>query len=61
MSEIVNLRMARKQKRRAEKERDAAANRAAHGTPGAEKRAARAAKALSEKRLEGHRRKPDSS
>ncbi|MGH6926555.1 MAG: DUF4169 family protein [Propylenella sp.] len=59
MSEIVNLRQARKRKRRAVKEREAAANRAAHGVPSAEKRAARATEALAEKRLEGHRREPD--
>jgi hypothetical protein len=59
MGEIVNLRRARKRMHRAEKKREAAANRAAHGTPAAEKRAAQAAEALAEKRLDGHRREPE--
>ncbi len=58
MSDAVNLRRARKQKRRAEKERAAAQNRFAHGRPISEKKAARRAGVLDAKRLEGHRRDP---
>jgi len=59
MSETVNLRRARKQRRRAEKERTAAENRLTHGTPAAEREARRRAVALDEKRLVAHRREPD--
>jgi hypothetical protein len=38
MAEIVNLRRARKEKARAEKEREAASNRALHGTPKSERK-----------------------
>lgn len=41
MAEIVNLRRARKAKARSEREAEAAANRAAHGRSGAEKRTSR--------------------
>jgi hypothetical protein len=41
MADIVNLRRARKQKARREREAQADANRAAHGRTGAEKRASR--------------------
>lgn len=56
MAEIVNLRQARKRKRRDERERDAAANRLLHGQTGGEKAKLRLSRALDEKRLEGHRR-----
>jgi hypothetical protein len=58
MSEIVNLRQARKRKRRAEQESTAAENRIVFGRPAAEKSATRRAESLAEKRLEGHRREP---
>ncbi|MGE0421251.1 MAG: DUF4169 family protein [Reyranellaceae bacterium] len=41
MADIVNLRRARKEKARREREAQAAANRAVHGRSGAEKRASR--------------------
>ena len=41
MADIINLRRARKEKVRREREAEAAANRAAHGRTGAEKRASR--------------------
>ena len=56
MAEIVNLRQARKRKRRDEKEHEAAANRRLHGQTGSEKTKLRLTRALDEKRLEGHRR-----
>lgn len=58
MADIVNLRQARKRKRRGEKERIAEANRLAHGRSGAETREARLTRKLDETRLEGHRRQP---
>jgi len=59
VSEVVNLRQARKRKRRAEKVRIAAENRLSKGQPTVGKAAARRAQALAEKRLDGHRREPD--
>jgi hypothetical protein len=59
MSEIVNLRLARKRKRRAEKDSAAAENRVAYGRGAGEKAATRQTAELSERRLEGHRREPD--
>jgi hypothetical protein len=41
MADIVNLRRARKDKARRDREAQASANRAAHGRTGAEKRASR--------------------
>ena len=57
MAEIVNLRRARKAKSRAEKEREAEANRAKHGTPKpardlAEARTQKAAHDLDAQRLD---------
>jgi hypothetical protein len=60
MSVVVNLRQARKRKRRAEKEEAAEANRVTHGRPAAEKTATARAQALQARRLEGHRREPGS-
>jgi hypothetical protein len=57
MAEIVNLRHSRKRKARAEKEREAAANRLAHGRPKVETTKTSLVRALDEKRLEAHRRK----
>ena len=56
MAEIVNLRLARKRKHRAEKERAAAENRQRHGRTAAEHAVVRQREALEVRRLEGHRR-----
>ena len=58
MVDIVNLRQARKRKRRGEKDRIAEANRFSHGRSGAEKEEARLTARLEAARLEGHRRQP---
>jgi hypothetical protein len=56
MADLINLRQARKRKRRAEKESAAAANRHAHGRSASEWKETSLARALEERRLEGHRR-----
>jgi hypothetical protein len=56
MADIVNLRRARKDKARAEKEAKAAENRIKFGRTKAEKQAAEAERRLSERRIEAHRR-----
>jgi len=56
MSEIVNLRQARKRKARADREAEAAANRARHGLSKAERTAAAAEKSNIAKTLDGARR-----
>jgi hypothetical protein len=56
LSEIVNLRQARKRKRRDEKERAAEASRLAHGRTKDEKERTKLSKELEAKQLEGHRR-----
>lgn len=56
MAEIVNLRQARKRKARAERENQAAENRAKFGKTMAEKLKDKAIKALDDRRLEGHKR-----
>ncbi|UVK46029.1 DUF4169 family protein [Mesorhizobium sp. AR07] len=58
MADIVNLRHARKQKARLEKERDASQNRALHGRSKAEKERDRLAADNSERFVAGHRREP---
>ena len=58
MVDIVNLRQARKRKRRDAKERTADENRRAHGRSAAEKRQTRLGKSLDDKRLDAHRREP---
>jgi hypothetical protein len=55
MAEIINLRRARKDKARAEKEKTAAANRIAHGTPKALKKLEEAKAEKARERLSGHR------
>lgn len=55
MAEVVNLRLARKAKARAGREADAAANRAAHGRPKAERDLAEARAELEIRRVEAHR------
>ncbi|MBW8907895.1 MAG: DUF4169 family protein [Mesorhizobium sp.] len=60
MGEIVNLRHARKQKARTEKERLAGENRALHGRSKAERERDRLTSHKAEKFVAGHRReKPD--
>jgi hypothetical protein len=54
MAEIVNLRQARKRKRRDDKAKDAAASRLLHGQTAGEKLRNRLDKELGEKRLQGH-------
>jgi hypothetical protein len=56
MADILNLRQARKQKARLEKERDAARNRTLHGRTRAEKDRDRLSAATSDRFLDGHRR-----
>ena len=56
MAETVNLRQARKRKRRDEAARQADANRLAFGRSGAEKAETLLKRELDERRLEGHRR-----
>jgi len=54
--DVVNLRQARKAKARAEKEKQAAENRARFGQPKRERDAREAAADLDTRRLDGHRR-----
>jgi Domain of unknown function (DUF4169) len=56
MSEIVNLRRARKRKARASADAKAAAQRSTHGVSNADRLRAKAARVVAEHRLEGHRR-----
>ena len=58
MAEIVNLRRARKARARGEKEAQAAANRAKHGRPKAERRRDEAATEMERRRLDGKRLDP---
>jgi hypothetical protein len=55
MAEIVNLRRARKQKSRAEREERAAANRLEHGRTRAEREALELERHLAGRRLDWHR------
>ncbi|WP_224549775.1 DUF4169 family protein [Mesorhizobium sp. CA16] len=60
MGEVVNLRQARKQKARTEKERRAGENRALHGRSKSERELDRLTSQKAEKFVAGHRReKPD--
>ncbi|MCV0396484.1 MAG: DUF4169 family protein [Rhizobiaceae bacterium] len=56
MAEIVNLRMARKARARAEREADAERNRIAHGLTRVERVKAAAERAAGSRALDGHRR-----
>ena len=58
MGEIVNLRQARKQRDRQEKQDRAGENRIVYGRTKAEKHKTRAEKKLADDKLEGHRRDP---
>ena len=55
MAEIVNLRRARKNKARAEKEKTAEANRILHGTPKALRNLEKARKDKADQGLRGHK------
>ncbi len=59
MSEIVNLRRARKAKGRADAADKAAESRLRFGAPKAERERAAAMRELERRRLEGHRRESD--
>lgn len=56
MAEIINLRNARKQKARADKEAQAQQNRARFGQTKAEKLRRASEKALADKRIDGHKK-----
>jgi hypothetical protein len=56
MSEVVNLRLARKRRAREEAEKQAAERRAQFGRPKAETQAEQQRRALAERALDGHRR-----
>ena len=56
MAEIINFRKARKAKARAEKQAEAAENRAKFGRPKEEKNQSEAAKDLLDRKLDAHRR-----
>ena len=55
MGELINLRRAKKSKRRNEDEKDAAANRVVHGTPKELREAAEAEKRRAERALGAHK------
>lgn len=55
MADLINLRRARKTKARADKEKNAQANRTLHGTPKALRKLEDARRDKAEKRLEQHR------
>ncbi|MBL8551100.1 MAG: DUF4169 family protein [Hyphomonadaceae bacterium] len=59
MAEIINLRQARKQRARAEAQKDAASNRAAHGRSKAERNLTDAQADKAAKDLDGHKRDED--
>ncbi len=56
MAEIVNLRMARKQKARADKDAQAEQNRLSFGRTKADKQKSAAEKALADRHVDGHKR-----
>ncbi|MBX9745372.1 MAG: DUF4169 family protein [Hyphomonadaceae bacterium] len=59
MTEIVNLKRARKAKERAEAEAKAEANRIAHGRTKSEKKLTRAEQEAAQRKLDGHKRNDD--
>lgn len=59
VGDIVNLRRARKQRRRDQDDATAVANRLAHGVGKTAKQDARAERERAERTLEGHRRAPN--
>jgi hypothetical protein len=58
MSEVVNLRLARKRAERRKKEDAATAQRIAHGTPKVLRQEADAQRVKAKRDLDGHRREP---
>jgi len=60
MAQILNLNRARKAKLRKDKEQRAAENRIKHGTPKSQRARKAAERAIEERRLEGHKRRPGS-
>ncbi|GEO82372.1 DUF4169 family protein [Pararhodospirillum oryzae] len=56
MAEIINLRQARKARRREDKDREAALNRARFGQTGVEKKARAQEEARADRALDGHHR-----
>ena len=59
MTAVINLRLARKRRQRAEKERAASENRAVHGRPKAEKERQRLDNERAAAFVDGHRLEPD--
>jgi len=59
LTQIINLRQARKRRKRAEKERQAADNRAKFGRTKAERDRSKAEEERSDRALEGHRLEED--
>lgn len=59
MADIINLRLARKQKARLDRDRQAAQNRALHGRPKIERDRQRAETAKLHDHVEAHRRESD--
>jgi hypothetical protein len=59
MTDIVNLKRARKAKERAEAEAKAQANRIAHGRTKTEKKLTKAQQEASQRKLDGHKRNDD--
>ena len=59
MAEVVNLRLARKARNRAQAADAATANRARHGVPKAERLLGKAERARAEKLLDGAKRQAD--
>jgi hypothetical protein len=55
MADLINLRNARKQKAKAEKDKTAQANRVLHGTPKTLRKLTEAKKDQADQRLSGHR------
>lgn len=59
MAEIVNLRLARKRKARAQKELQASQNHALHGRTRAERTSAETERTQRDRHLDGHRKSDD--
>jgi hypothetical protein len=59
MTDIVNLKRARKAKQRAEAEAKAQANRIAHGRTKTEKKLSKAEQEAARRKLDGHKRNDD--
>lgn len=56
MAEIVNLRQMRKRRQRAEKQREAEANRVSHGTSAKDRARTDRLRDIDDRRLDAHRR-----